>query len=68
MTTPTDQPDEMPADAPEADYLEQHQPATPDDPEDVAGPLVVDPDVEANPADVLEQAVPVPVDDEEERS
>jgi hypothetical protein len=68
MSTPTDQPDEMPADAPEADYLEQHQAATPDDPEDVAGPVVVDPDVEANPADVLEQATPVPVDDEEERS
>jgi hypothetical protein len=68
MTTPTDQPDEMPADAPEADYLEQHQAATPEDPDDVAGPVVVDPDVEANPADVLEQAAPVPVDDEEERS
>ena len=67
MTMPTDEPDEVPAVAPEADYLEQHQPALPDDPEDAQGPVVVDPDVEANPADVLEQSVPVPVDEEEER-
>jgi len=62
----TDQPDEVPADAPEADYLEQHQAALPEDP-DEAAPVLVDPDVEANPADVLEQAAPVPVDEDDER-
>ena len=66
MTTPTDEPDELPADASEADYLEQQQAATPDDPEDATGPVIVDPDVEANPADVLEQATPVPVDEDED--
>jgi len=61
----TDQPDEVPADAPEADYLEQHQAAQPADPDEVTSPVVIDPDVEANPADVLEQAASVPVDDDE---
>ena len=67
LTTPTDQPDERPEDAPEADYLEQHQAALPQDVDETEGPVVVDPDVEANPADVLEQAAPVPVDDDEPR-
>jgi hypothetical protein len=65
----TDQPDELPADAPEADYVEQHQEAVPtdvEDPEATAAPVVVDPDVEANPADVLEQAEVVPLDDEDD--
>ena len=67
----TDQPDQLPADAPEADYVEQHQPAVPTDLEDLddraaATPVVVDPDVEANPADVLEQAEVVPLDDEDD--
>ena len=65
----TDQPDELPADAPEADYVEQHQAAVPtdvEDPEATAAPVVVDPDVEANPADVLEQAEVVPIDDEDD--
>ena len=52
----------------EADYLEQHQAALPADPDEVTSPAVVDPDVEANPADVLEQAASVPVDDEDERA
>jgi hypothetical protein len=65
MTTPTDQPDELPVDAPEADYVEQHQPAVPgdEDPDEVVP--AVDTDVEANPADVLEQAAPVPLDEDE---
>jgi hypothetical protein len=68
----TDHPDQLPADAPEADYVEQHQPAVPgavedlEDPEGPGVPLVVDPDVEANPADVLEQAEVVPIDDEDD--
>jgi hypothetical protein len=62
----TDQPDELPSDAPEADYLEQHQPARPEDADELDAPVDVDPDVEANPADVLEQATPAPVDDDED--
>jgi hypothetical protein len=65
MTTPTDGPQELPADAPEADYVEQHQAVVPGD-ADEATPAVVDTDVDANPADVLEQAMPVPVDDEDD--
>jgi len=64
----TDQPDELPADAPEADYLEQQQAALPGDADQLDPRADVDPDVEANPADVLEQAEPVPVDDEDERA
>jgi hypothetical protein len=60
----TDQPGEPPADATEADYLEQQQSASPDA-DDFDTPVDVDPDVEANPADVLEQAASVPVDEDE---
>ncbi|WP_077488758.1 hypothetical protein [Sinomonas mesophila] len=49
-----------PADATEADYLEQRTPAVPDE-----GPGVINPDAEASEADLLEQAEGLPGDDED---
>jgi len=64
----THEPDrDVDPEAPEADLAEQHTPATPtdarsDDPiPDVEVPM------DADPADVLEQAQDVPYDDDEER-
>lgn len=54
----------MTSDIPEADRHEQQQPATPFevDPDGVIQPG----EVEADEADLIEQAIPVPVDDEDD--
>lgn len=51
-------------DVPEADRLEQYQPALPDDPD--ALDVTPSDDLEAPEGDVLEQAIVVPLDEEDD--
>ncbi|WP_280247525.1 hypothetical protein [Nocardia abscessus] len=61
---------------PEADLAEQSVPAYPEQPvpadelaeqEDTVGRAILERDIlEANPADVIEQSIPVPIDDDPE--
>ena len=50
---------------PDADAVEQQQPAVPDEP---VSELPAELPLEADPADAAEQAIPVPLDEDEERS
>jgi hypothetical protein len=67
-----DQTPDVPADVPEADYLEQLEPAVPDDGDsdsprphgDPLTPAVRSGDVDANEADLLEQQQELPPEDE----
>ncbi len=57
-----------PDDVPEADFAEQHQLADGADDGDASdAAAAVDPDAEADPADVQEQHTPAPVDDDDRR-
>jgi hypothetical protein len=62
----TDQRDDPTTDIPEADALEQRRDAVepPHDPEHTASEPVPD-GVEADPADVIEQSIDVPADDDD---
>lgn len=59
---PDPEPSEIEADVPEADAIEQQQPALPDDDEELVS---IPPDVPE--ADALEQSRDVPLDDDRER-
>ncbi len=55
---------DTPLEAPEADVAEQEAPVDPSDTNDALPPVATS-DVEADEADLLEQALAVPLDDEE---
>jgi hypothetical protein len=57
--------EQLPPDAPEADYVEQHVSALPER-EATRRSIPAVRDVEASEADLAEQATPVPSDDDEE--
>lgn len=67
MTTssPDERPDELPDSVPEADYVEQRQWADVGADDDTDPMPVVDVDAAADPADLQEQAMVVPVDADE---
>ena len=64
MTQGRDEHD-TPLEAPEADVAEQEAPVDPTDDSNDAVPPVATSDVEADEADLLEQARAVPLDDED---
>ena len=57
--------DDTPLEAPEADVAEQEALVDPTDDNNDAAPMVATSDVEADEADLLEQARSVPLDDED---